>query len=201
MASIARGLYNIGYIDVSTDAGKAISEGFDIKSTDDPTKIRPTFLLFGDDRKNPTKYKGKQDAQNMLNTIMETALETLQHRASGNGGTPPPPKSGESSSSSDGGGKRSNRRSSKSSPSKVLQLTTDNFEKEILNSPLVSAVACKLCLLNLALCDNCTLVCACSVFARCPKSVCSSANAIQPTEQFGLFACATEMLTSHLPQL
>ena len=137
LATISRGLYNIGYIDISTDDGKAMGEVFDIRGGDAATKIRPTFLLFGDDRQNPTPYKGVQDAQNMLNAIMETALETLQVRARGGG--PPPPKSGGGGSTSSSG--RSNSR--RASDSKVLQLTSDNFEQEILNSPLVSAVACK----------------------------------------------------------
>ena len=141
LASISRGLYNIGYIDVASDAGAQISQTFNVISSEgeiDYTKFKPTFLMFGDDRKNPTKYTGVQDAQNMLNKIMEFALETLQVRARGGS-----PGSGSSSSSSGGSSSSSSRRSSRSSKSKVVQLTKDNFDKEILNSPLVSAVACK----------------------------------------------------------
>ena len=142
LASISRGLYNIGYIDVSSDDGKQISQTFNVISSDgdvDFTKFKPTFLMFGDDRKNPTKYTGVQDAQNMLNKIMEFALETLQVRARGGS---PGSSSGGGSSNSGGSSSSSSRRSSRSK-SKVVQLTKDNFEKEILNSPLVSAVACK----------------------------------------------------------
>ena len=134
LGNIAAGIYHIAFVDTSTPEGQSIGEKFD------GTKTSPSLLLFGDDKQQPTKYRGEKDAQNMLQSIMELALETLRTRAGPGGG------GGDSRGSSSGGGGGSGRGGTKSGgASKVLQITSENFGSEILNNPLVSAIACKFC--------------------------------------------------------
>ncbi len=115
VAEIARGIYRIGAVDVNTDAGRELAKNYNIK-----TSSLPSIWLFSDDAK-PKKYTGKKTAQDMLNEIIQTGMETIRVRA----------------------GSGPQRSSSSNGPSKVVQLTSSNFQQEVLDNPLVSAVACK----------------------------------------------------------
>jgi thiol-disulfide isomerase/thioredoxin len=78
----------------------------------------PTIFMFGDD-KAPSPYTGSRNTQDMLQKIVEFAMKTLRVRA------------GDPTAKNSAG------------PSKVVQLTSANFQAEVLDSPLVSMVACK----------------------------------------------------------
>jgi hypothetical protein len=124
IAKITRGIIQVGAVDVSTEAGAEIAKTYGVKTS---SSSSPTIMFFGDDATKPKKYTGKKATEELLQESIQTALDTLVARA---GGTPKG-SSGSSSSSSSGG------------KSKVVQLTGGNFEDEVLNNPLVSAVACK----------------------------------------------------------
>lgn len=125
VAEIARGIYSLGVVDVDTDAGQALAKTYGIK-----TSSLPSFWLFADNPK-PKKFTGKTaataTAQDLLNEIIQTAMETIRVRATGSAGA--------------GGPHSSNTRSH--GPSKVVQLTAANFQEKVLENPLVSAIACK----------------------------------------------------------
>jgi hypothetical protein len=115
VAEVSRGIMNIGAVDMSTEAGQLIGAAHEVDSY-------PTILIFGDD-KHPTTYGGQLKAQSMFNEILELMMETLERRAA-------PPDSGEGHHP---GGVES----------KVIILKSSNYKQEILDNPLVSAVACE----------------------------------------------------------
>jgi hypothetical protein len=122
-ATITRGVFHFGAVDVSADAGKEIAEQYEIRSSS-----LPSIYMFTDDSK-PKKYTGKKTTQEILNKMVQTGIETIQARAGGaNGST---------------GGTAGSSESSSKGPSKVVHLTSENFQEQVLDSPLVSAVACK----------------------------------------------------------
>lgn len=132
VALIARGIFHVGAVDVSTDAGQAIAEAYGVKTSSS------SIMFFGDDGDKPKKLAGKKTAQEMLQELIQVGIETIRVRA---GGSSSGPQSG-----GGGGGSSSHGSSSSSSSggkSKVVQLTDSNFQQEVLDNPLVSAVACK----------------------------------------------------------
>jgi hypothetical protein len=145
LAGIVHGIYNVGYVDTATAAGTVIASFYDIDTattTTSSSNSGPIFILLGEDKTRPIRYTGPQNTQDMLQVIMELALETLRTRA----GDPAASKTNaKKKKSSSGSGSSKNKPSSSSgkSSSKVIQLTSANFQEEILNSPLVAAVACK----------------------------------------------------------
>jgi len=93
-----------------------ILAGQDIASTYGVSGF-PTLYIFAHDKKQPKKYKGGRDPQNMIQALMDAIVETIQKRGSGAAGT------------------------SSSGPSKVVQLNGTNFQTKVLDNPLVSLVA------------------------------------------------------------
>jgi len=124
-ASITRGVFHFGAVDVSTDGGNEIADKYTIVRA---TSSLPSIYIFSDEAK-PQKYTGKKTTQEILNKMVQTGIETIQTRA---GGAP----------GNSGGGPGSSK-SSSTGPSKVVHLTSSNFQEKVLDSPLVSAVACK----------------------------------------------------------
>ena len=118
VATVARGAMGVGVVDVSTEAGKKIGSLYDVDSY-------PTVLLMGDD-KTPVEYTGELKAQEIFNDYLKLLMDTLSKRAE-------PP---DASRNHHPGGIES----------QVVILTSSNFQKEVLDNPLVYAVACKLIL-------------------------------------------------------
>jgi len=129
VALIARGIFHVGAVDVSTDAGQAIAKAYGVKTSSS------SIMFFGDDGDKPKKYAGKKTAQEMLQELIQVGIETIRVRA---GGSSSGPQSGGGGSSSHGSSSSS---SSSGGKSKVVQLTDSNFQQEVLDNPLVSAVA------------------------------------------------------------
>ena len=125
-ASITRGVFRFGTVDVSTDGGIEIADKYNVRAT----SSLPSIYMFTDEAK-PQKYTGKKTTQEILNKMVQTGIETIQTRAGGGGGP-----------GSSAGGPGSSK-SSSTGPSKVVHLTSSNFQEKVLDSPLVSAVACK----------------------------------------------------------
>ena len=132
VAEITKGIYNVAAIDMKTEDGLPISQKYNIKHS-------PTVLMFGDDKENPIKFTGDQlTAQDLTQNFMEFAVQTMQTRADGGFTVPPPPKSGGS------GGSRNSSSGSGSSgggKSKVVQITSANFQSEVLDNPKVGMIA------------------------------------------------------------
>ena len=123
VAEIGRGIFSLGVVDVSTEAGQVLAKKHGIKTT---STSLPSLWLFADTPK-PKKYTGKATkAQDLLNEMIQTAVDTIRVRASGSAG------GGPSFSTSNTNG-----------PSKVVHLTSANFQEQVLDNPLVSAIACK----------------------------------------------------------
>ena len=118
VAEVTRGVTGVGVVDVSTEAGKKIGSLYDVDSY-------PTVLLMGDD-KTPVEYTGELKAQVIFNDYLQLLMDTLSQRAE-------PPDA-------------SRNHHSGGIESKVFILTSSNFQKEVLDNPLVYAVACKLIL-------------------------------------------------------
>ena len=126
VAEIARGIYSLGVVDVSTDVGQALAKTYGIKTS---STSLPSLWLFADTPK-PKKYAGKTTtAQDLLNEIIQTAMETIRVRATTGSGA--------------GGGPSFSSTSHQNGPSKVVHLTSSNFQEQVLENPLVSAIACK----------------------------------------------------------
>jgi hypothetical protein len=146
LAGIVEGIYHVGYVDTSRSAGTVIGSFYDIDTTTtSSSRSGPIFILLGEDKTRPIRYTGPQNTQDMLQVIVELALETLRTRAGDPAASKTSAKKKKSTagSSSGSGSGNSKRSSSGKSSSKVIQLTAANFQEEILNSPLVAAVACK----------------------------------------------------------
>lgn len=122
VATIARGIYNVAAVDMSTDVGQRIGDEF--ANIESSTSVPMTYV-FGDESK-PKRYRGNPTAQDMLQELVGYAMNTLKVRA----GDPTAKREG------DGGG-------DDGAASKVVQLTSSNFQQEVLDNPKVSAVACK----------------------------------------------------------
>ena len=127
MAEIVKGIFHVAIVDMSTEAGQRIAATKMVDSF-------PTFYMYGDDKKDPKAYTGARDAQNMLQALLDFSLNVLRVRAGD-------PSAGYSSSS--GSSSRSGSSGAGGGKSKVVQLTSANFQKEVLDNPLVSLVACK----------------------------------------------------------
>jgi protein disulfide-isomerase A6 len=124
VAEISKGIINIAVVDMSTTAGQRIGATYKVDSY-------PSVYMYGEDKANPKLYNGQRDAQNLLQAIMDVTMDTLRVRASG-GAEGFQSDGGKGESGGGGGGE-----------SKVVQLTSSNFQKEVLNNPLVSLVACE----------------------------------------------------------
>ena len=116
VGEVGRGILNVGAVDMSTPSGQRIGAIYKVDSY-------PTILVVGDDAE-PIVYTGKRKAQDMFNELLQVTMNVLQKRAG-------PPNANEGHHP---GGVES----------KVVVLNTDNFQKEVLDNPLVSAIACKL---------------------------------------------------------
>jgi thiol-disulfide isomerase/thioredoxin len=127
LANVARGVFNIAAIDTSTEAGQRIASMYQVDSF-------PTMFLIGDSKK-PVKYTGAHNVQDMFQEVMDFAVNTIRLRSGDPMGDPTAQQSGGGKSSSSGGGG--------GGPSKVVQLTSSNFEEQVLNNPMVSAIACE----------------------------------------------------------
>jgi len=76
----------------------------------------PTLFTFGHDKTNPQEYKGSRDTAGMSQALLSSIMEVVTSRARGQA----PPNRG---------------------PSKVVELSDDNFEARVLKNPQVAMVA------------------------------------------------------------
>lgn len=129
LANVARGVFNIAAIDTSTKAGQRIASMYQVDSF-------PAMFLIGDSKK-PVKYTGAHNVQEMFQEVMDFAVNTIRLRSGDPMGDPTAQQSGKEKSSSSGGG------GGGGGSSKVVQLTSSNFEDQVLNNPMVSAIACE----------------------------------------------------------
>lgn len=120
MASLVRGIVNLGAVDAASDGPqKRIAADYGVTGF-------PTMKLFLDDKKNPIDFNSRDHIE-MLNIIFQNIQQTVQNRAeeatgTGSGG------SGSSGSGSDGA-------------SKVVQLNSSNFAEKVYNNDDVILVA------------------------------------------------------------
>lgn len=76
----------------------------------------PTLFTFGHDKTNPQQYAGSRDTRGMSQALISSIMEVIMARGRGQ----EPPNRG---------------------PSKLVELSDDNFEARVLNNPQVSMVA------------------------------------------------------------
>lgn len=76
----------------------------------------PTMFIYGHDKTNPHQYQGSRDTQGMSQAVISSIMEMVTARGRGE----EPPNHG---------------------PSKVVELSDDNFEEKVLKNPQVSMVA------------------------------------------------------------
>eukprot|EP00551_Chaetoceros_affinis_P003569 CAMPEP_0203633638 /NCGR_PEP_ID=MMETSP0088-20131115/723_1 /ASSEMBLY_ACC=CAM_ASM_001087 /TAXON_ID=426623 /ORGANISM="Chaetoceros affinis, Strain CCMP159" /LENGTH=496 /DNA_ID=CAMNT_0050487015 /DNA_START=21 /DNA_END=1511 /DNA_ORIENTATION=+ len=137
LASLFRGIVNVGAVDASK------SDGFEQRvASEYGVTGFPTMKLFAGDgsgsgsgKKRVPADVNSRDPNEILNMVMESIKTTVQERASGGSGGSSSGGSGSSSGSSGGSS------SKKKSASKVLQLTSSNFAEQVYNNDEVVLVA------------------------------------------------------------
>jgi len=87
----------------------------------------PTLMIFGADKTKPLTYEGGRDTKAIVSHMMQEAKKVIQMRMSGDGD--------QAGGGGGGGG------DSVPEDSKVIELTSNNFKKNILDNPQVSMVA------------------------------------------------------------
>lgn len=120
---LTRGILFVGAVDVTTDAGQEIAEKYGVRIS-----AGPQIFFFGEEKK-PKEFKGKNHAQDILQEFVQASVGVIGARAELSGSSKP-----KFTSSSSGGS---------SGSSKVVQLTTANFQEQVLDNPLVALVTCK----------------------------------------------------------
>jgi len=128
LGTITQGIFKVGVVRVDNENGKEIALKYKVKRI-------PTVFIFANDKSKPIRYKGKNtDIQDLLQQLSQNLVQTIQQRINdaGLGERPKPDSSSNSESSSS---------HASDEPSRVLTLTSENFDEEILKSPLASAVA------------------------------------------------------------
>jgi protein disulfide-isomerase A6 len=128
---LVRGIFSVGVIDVSLPDSKQVLDTLSIKLSETELKI-PLFYVSGDDRKKPIRVKATKgndipDIQTMGDYLMRHTTEQISERSRTLHLRQPPP--GGSSKPKYNG------------PSKVIQLTSSNFNEKVYNNTNVVAVA------------------------------------------------------------
>lgn len=127
LGTVMKGIFHVAVVDLTTTAGKEIAESM-------PSLVPNSIIILGDDKTKPVLYKGASDYKSLVEKLVQVAANVFQERATSVlGGAGANSSSGSSSSSS------SNKR--KGGPSRVVQLTSANFEEQVLKNHAVVVVA------------------------------------------------------------
>jgi protein disulfide-isomerase A6 len=116
-AKALKGLYHVGAVDATVDpdlAGRFKVSGY------------PTIYIFGADKKKPEDYTGGRTASDIVDAVSKAARDLARLRLTGK-------KGGSGSSSSSKGGKKDEKKKA-GGASDVVELTVENFEREVLES-------------------------------------------------------------------
>jgi protein disulfide-isomerase A6 len=144
LGEICRGICNLAAVPVSTEGGKNIADKYTkvLASTSKIGVSYPSILIFTDNKEKPVLYSGKMDARALLQQILDSTVQTLNQRTTEHPRTYTRSSTGGGSGSTGSeGGNSNSRRNSNQGGSRVVPLTSDNFQEKVLNNPLVSLIA------------------------------------------------------------
>jgi protein disulfide-isomerase A6 len=124
LATMMKGLFAIGAVDLATDSGRRVAEQYKQGSIDvTKAKLHPAILILGDDKK--TKPHSKVSLSSAKGKEMETLVQALTNAAS-------------QTIQVRFGGPQT--RATFDTPP-FVELTSENYEEMVLNNPAVVAVA------------------------------------------------------------
>ena len=126
LGTVMKGIFHVAVVDLTTPVGKEIGASM-------PTLVPNSIIILGDDKTKPVLYKGETDYKGLVEKLVQVAATVFQERATSvlSGG-----QAGSSPNGSSGNGNKK-----KGGPSRVVELTGANFEKEVLQNPAVVVVA------------------------------------------------------------
>jgi protein disulfide-isomerase A6 len=124
LGSVMKGIFHVAVVDLTTETGQEIATSLPATGSLAPN----TIIILGNDKSTPVLYKGASDYKSLVENLVQVASTVFQERAQSVLG------GGSSSKSSSG-------KKSKAGPSRVIQLTSANFEAKVLQNPEVVVVA------------------------------------------------------------
>jgi protein disulfide-isomerase A6 len=120
LGTVMKGIFHVAVVDLTTSTGQEISASM-------PTLAPNSIIILGNDKTNPVLYKGASDYKSLVENLVQVASTVFQERAQ--------------SVLGGGGSSKSSNSKSKAGPSRVIQLTSANFEEQVLQNPEVVVVA------------------------------------------------------------
>ncbi|XP_018429039.1 PREDICTED: protein disulfide-isomerase A6 isoform X1 [Nanorana parkeri] len=110
-ATALKGIVNVGAVDA--DQHKSLGSRYEIRGY-------PTIMIFGANKDQPESYQGARSTEGIVNAALNAAQSLVKDRLSGKGGGQ---DYGKQKYTGGSGGKKD-----------VIELTDDNFDRQVLNS-------------------------------------------------------------------